>query len=274
MALGRRGRIVVIFVGALVLLYAALVGYIGARQESLIFLPVPLAAGHQYAVAGLDEVSIPVEGAVLTARHFKLPDPKGVVFFLHGNGGNADSWVTSVDFYRRTNYDLFVLDYRGYGKSNGTIENEEQLHKDVRAAWDSIAARYAGKPNVIYGRSLGTGLAAKLAVDLQPALTILVSPYFSLQALGDEHYPFVPHAVLRYPLRTDLWLPKIAGPVMLVHGSGDTLIPPSNSLKLQPLAQKPELLLVEGAGHNDIQRFPAYIDGLVARLQGLQSLRQ
>ena len=269
MAFRRGARTVAIALGALVLLYAGLVGFIGARQESLIFFPVPLAPDHRYSVSGLDEVTIPVEGAVLHARHFRQPSPKGVVFFLHGNGGNADSWITGLDLYRRTNYDLFLLDYRGYGKSTGTIESEEQLHKDVRAAWDSISARYAGKPNVIYGRSLGTGLAARLAVELQPALTVLVSPYFSLQALGDEHYPFIPHAVLRYPLRTDLWLPKIASPVMLVHGSGDTLIPPGHSVRLKSLAQRPELLLVEGAGHNDIHNFPTYFDTLVSRLKGL-----
>jgi pimeloyl-ACP methyl ester carboxylesterase len=267
--MGKRGRIAIFVMGTLALLYAGLVGFIGARQEALIFHPVVLAPDHRYSVAGLEEVTIPVDGAVLSARHLRLPNPKGVVFFLHGNGGNADSWITGLDLYRRTNYDLFLLDYRGYGKSTGTIESEEQLHKDVRAAWDSISARYAGMPNVIYGRSLGTGLAARLAVELQPALTILVSPYFSLQALGDEHYPFIPHAVLRYPLRTDLWLPKIASPVMLVHGTADTLIAPSHSARLKPLAQRPELLLVEGAGHNDIHRFPAYFDTLVARLLGL-----
>jgi uncharacterized protein len=61
------------------------------------------------------------------------------------------------------NYDLFIIDYRGYGKSTGRIESEVQLHADVRAAWEAIAPRYRGKPIVIYGRSLGTGLAASLA---------------------------------------------------------------------------------------------------------------
>jgi pimeloyl-ACP methyl ester carboxylesterase len=269
MALGPRGRIAAALAGAMVVLYGGLVGFIGFRQEGLIFHPVPLPADHAYAVQGLEEVKIPVEGAVLSARHFRLPNPNGVVFFLHGNGGNADSWLTSLNLYRRTNYDLFLLDYRGYGKSTGTIENEEQLHKDVRVAWDSIAARYAGMPNVIYGRSLGTGLAARLAMDLQPALTILVSPYFSLQAMGDEHYPYIPHAVLRYPMRTDLWLPKIASPVMLVHGSADTLIPPAHSRQLHALVPRDELLIVEGAGHNDIHSYPAYFDALAARLLGL-----
>jgi pimeloyl-ACP methyl ester carboxylesterase len=269
MALRKSWRIAAAAAAVPALLYAGLVAYIAARQESLIFHPVALPPGHRYAVEGLEEVTIPVEGAVLHARHFRLPDPKGVVFFLHGNGGNNDSWLTSLDLYRRANYDLFLLDYRGYGKSTGNIENEAQLHKDVRAAWDAIAARYAGKPNVIYGRSLGTGPAAKLAVDLQPALTILVSPYFSLQAMGDAHYPYIPHAVLRYPMRTDLWLPGIASPVLLVHGGLDTLIPPSHSRQLQALVPRDELLVIEGAGHNDIHKFPAYLEALVARLSAL-----
>ena len=95
-------------------------------------------------------MTIDVTGARLSALHLRLPDPQGVVFFLHGNNGNLATWFVNADFYRAANYDLFMLDYRGYGKSSGRIESEEQLRADVLAAWRSVAGRYLGKRRVIY----------------------------------------------------------------------------------------------------------------------------
>ncbi|TXC66715.1 lysophospholipase [Piscinibacter aquaticus] len=103
-----------------------------------------------------------------------------------------------------------MLDYRGYGKSSGRIESEAQLHADVRAVWRAVAPHYAGKRVVLYGRSLGTALAASLAAELQPDLTMLVSPYTSMEAMARQHYPWVPGALLRYPLRTDEHRPACA----------------------------------------------------------------
>jgi len=131
-------------------------------------------------------------------------------FFLHGNGGSLQEWLTSTELYRRTGFDLFIIDYRGYGKSTGRIESEAQLHADVRAAWQAIAPEYAGKKMVLYGRSLGTGLATRLATEVHADLLVLVSPYSSLRDLAREHYSWVPGAVLRYPMRTTNGCPRSA----------------------------------------------------------------
>jgi pimeloyl-ACP methyl ester carboxylesterase len=203
-----------------------------------------------------------VPGARLNALHLRLPQPDGVVFFLHGNAGNLQSWFINPEFYRQLNLDLFMIDYRGYGKSSGRIESEAQLMTDVRAAWDVVAPKYAGKQRIVYGRSLGSGLAAQLAADVQPELTVLVSPYASMLALADEHYPWVPSVVLRYPLRTDLALAGIRGPLLFAHGEHDTLIPVRHSQRLKSIAPRAELLVVPGAGHGDIQLFDAYLDTL------------
>ncbi len=249
--------------------YGVIAAYVYAQQESLIFRPAPLAADHRFAIPGVDEVRVPVAGAELSALHFRLPNPTGIVFFLHGNAGNLQTWLTSVDIYRRVNYDLFMVDYRGFGKSTGQVESEQQLHDDVKAAWNQIAPQYAGKKIAIYGRSLGTGLATRLARDIQPDLTILVSPYVSLQAMGDEQYPWLPGFINRYPMRSDEWLTAIARPVVILHGDRDTLIPISHGEKLKALRAATEMLVITGAGHNDIHKFPAYLDGLAERLQKL-----
>ena len=98
---------------------------------------------------------VDVEGARLSALHLKLPNSKGVMFYLHG-------------------------------KSTGRIESEAQLKSDVRRAWDTIAPLYAGKHKVIVGRSRGTDLAAAVAAEIQPDLTVLLSPSFSMAAVTRE----------------------------------------------------------------------------------------
>jgi uncharacterized protein len=247
--------------------YALVLGALYWRQEVLLFRPHKLAADHVFQLpSDIEERWIEVEGGRINALHLKLPQPDGVVFYLHGNGGSLQSWFTNPDFYRRLNLDLYMIDYRGYGKSPGQISSEAQLMADVRASWQAVAPRYAGKKRVFFGRSLGTGPAAQLAAELQPELTVLVSPYFSMRRLAREHYPWVPGPVLRYPLRTDLALPKIEGPVLIVHGEDDTLIPAAHSRDLQPLARRPTLVIVPGAGHNDLQRFAPYTDALAAAL--------
>ena len=239
--------------------YAALIGLLAWQQERLIFFPQALPADHRFEpAADVQERWIDVPGARLNALHLRRPRPDGVVFFLHGNAGNLASWFVDLEFYRRANVDLFMIDYRGYGKSTGRIESEAQLHADVRAAWQSIAPAYAGQRRIFFGRSLGTALAARLAAEVQPELTVLVSPYTSLRGLAREHYPWVPAPVLRYALRTDDSLPNIRGQVLLVHGEQDTLIDPRHSRDLQRLRPQAGLLIVPGAGHNDLQDFEAY----------------
>jgi alpha-beta hydrolase superfamily lysophospholipase len=248
--------------------YAGALGLLYVKQERIILPASALAADYRFQFdQPFEEVWIPVQGASLHALHFKQPNPRGVVFFLHGNAGNLVSWTTGVDFYRRVNYDLFIVDYRGYGKSTGHIENEAQLYADARAAYDAMAPLYRDKPIVIYGRSLGTALAASLARDVQPRLLVLVSPFSSLAASAAQAYPWAPGWVLKYPLRTDAIIGHVKSPILLIHGSEDKLIPLSHSERLKALARSPvELLVVPGAGHGDIHKFPVYLDGLAARL--------
>lgn len=251
--------------------YAALLATLYFAQERLIFPASTLPAEHRFRFdQRFTEVAVPVAGATLHALHFMQDDPRGLVFFLHGNAGNLETWTTGVDFYRRINYDLFIIDYRGYGKSTGQIESEAQLHADVRAAWDAIAPRYRDKPIVVYGRSLGTGLAVALARDVSPQLLVLVSPYTSLAAAAQRAFPIAPAFIVKYPLRTDAIIGDVTSPVLLIHGDRDAQIPVEDSERLRALVRSPvELLRVEGAGHNDIQSFPAYALPLAERLRRL-----
>jgi len=230
-------------------------------QERLIFPGRKLNPSHQFIdLSGLEEKWVKVDGAILSTLHFSQPGARGLIFFLHGNVGNLDRWVPDVDFYRREKYDLFMLDYRGYGKSSGRIQSQVQLEADVRTAWESIAATYCDKklPVVIYGRSIGTYLAAKLALEVESQLLVLVSPYTSLLAMARLKFPWLPARLLRYPLATDDIIAQVKAPVLIVHGEDDPLIPVSHAHRLANKSYRAKLVIIDGAVHNDIHEHEAY----------------
>jgi uncharacterized protein len=255
--------------GLALLVCAGIGGWFYISQEKLIFHPSTLPPSHQFTLPNVSEVSVPVEGATLSAMHFRHPDSKGLVFFLHGNGGTLATWLRSTDFYRNNRFDVFMIDYRGYGKSTGKIESEAQLHADVRAAWDRIAPQYAGKPRVIFGRSLGTTLAAKLSADVQPEQTFLISPFFNLNAMREDHYRYLPRFLMRYTFATNEWLPKIKTPVTILHGEIDGLINISHAERLRATSPRVELVKIRGGDHNNLQELPEYNGALSERLAKL-----
>ena len=268
-ALRRRTRMLIWIPLSLLVVYGLVLAAVALLQERLLFFPHALPQTHRFDKPDVVERSVEVPGAKLSALHFRQPDARGLIFFLHGNGGNLDLWLPSTEVYRRVRFDLFMLDYRGYGKSTGKIGSEEQLHGDVLAAYRSVASEYAGRPIVLYGRSLGTGLAARLASEVGTALLVLVSPYSSLRELGRELMPWVPSFVGRYPLPTGEWLPRVKAPVLLLHGDQDALIGVTHAERLKGVRPDAELVVVQGAAHDDIHSFPQYVRTLTARLDAL-----
>ena len=255
--------------------YTAAIGYLWFRQERLLFEPTPLPPGEPLTCdPDIHERWIDVPGARLSCAQLKLPNPRGVVFFLHGNSGNLRDCLGEVDAFRQVNFDVVSFDYRGFGKSSGHIESEEQLRSDVRTVWEAYAAQYQGKRVVISGQSLGTALAAGLAAELceagrAPDLTYLVSPYSSMSQLADELYPWVPRKVLRYPLHTAKHAAQLACKLMLIHGDKDELIGIHHSHALRIAAPAAQFLSIEGAGHSDVHTFPSFRQALAGALGAL-----
>jgi len=262
-----------IFLGALATavagyLLVCLLLYVG--QERLIFAPEPLAADYQFSFPlRFDEVSWQVDGARLHALHFRVAAPRGAVLYLHGNAGSVRSWGAVAGTFVAQGYEVLIPDYRSFGKSTGRIAGERMLHDDARTAYRYLAARFAEEQIVVYGRSLGTGLAVALAAEESPALPgrperrprllILETPYFSLHELARSQFPWAPPFLLRYPLRTDLRIGKVTCPIHLIHGTHDELIPHSASERLLPLIRTEHTLWsIAGGHHNDLASFEAY----------------
>lgn len=250
---------------------AAAALYVG--QEFLIFAPARLPADYRFNWPDVTERSVEVDGARLSALHLQLPDPKGLVFLLHGNAGHLADWFAGHELFRDANFDLFMIDYRGYGKSSGRVRGEAQLHADVAAAWRTVAPGYRGRRRVIMGRSLGTPLAARLAASLPAGegadLVMLASPFWSLAELAHLHYPFVPALLLRYHFETHRDVARLDAPLVLLHGDRDTLIPISHSERLQAVARQAQLFTIHGAAHGDLQEFPEYLNAIARHLVAL-----
>ena len=254
-----------------VALWCIAIGVIWSQQEKLLFHPEPLDDNFKFDLAYTSEVFINVDGAKLHALYLHQPEEKskGIVLFLHGNAGNLQTWFTHADFWLTTGYDVLMPDYRGFGKSTGHIESETQLNDDVLRAWNFVAPNYTNKKHVIYGRSLGTGLAAKLATQVPADLVVLVSPYESMTQIAHEYYPWVPSVILRYPLTTNKILPQLHSKILLIHGTSDKLISIEHSRRLQKLNTNAQLVEIEGAGHGDIHNFETYTDTLKQALSAL-----
>ncbi len=236
----------------LVLLVVLLLFGLFSCQESFIFFPDKLPKDHKYNFnKDFQEITLKTyDNKKLNALLFLAEKSKGVIFYLHGNGGSLDSWGWFSKFYTDLNYDVFMLDYRGFGKSEGTITSEEQLFKDNQLAYDEIKKRYGEDKIIVLGYSIGTGLAAKLAADNNPNQLVLQAPYYNLIELAKDKY-FAPEFLLRYKFKTNEFLKHCNCPITVFHGDKDNVISYDSSLKLKnEFKDKIKLIILKEAGHN------------------------
>ena len=254
-------KVILLILSVLAGLYALLCGVLYFKQEKLLFGPAVLPAGYRFRFLGQFEErwTTAADGTRLHGLLFKTPGSKGLVFYLHGNGGALDSWGEVAATYTALHYDVFLLDYRGYGKSGGIISNQNQLLADVDTMYRQLLPEYPERRTVVLGYSLGTGPATWLAAHHRLRLLILQAPYFSMRDMAAQRYPFVPGFVLRYPMPTNELIGQVRAPIVLFHGDRDEVIPASSSRRLKALL-KPgdELVILPGAGHNGMSDNPGY----------------
>lgn len=242
-------------------LYLLICGLLYLFQERLIFFPEKLDSNFKFSFDDeFEELSIKTgDGKLLNGLLFKIPEPKGLIFYLHGNAGSLDSWGTVAKTYTDLNYDVFILDYRGYGKSEDSISGQNQLFEDVQRAYDELKQKYEEKDIVVLGYSVGTGPAAKLASTNNPRLLILQTPYYSLADLVKRMFPLIPTAILKYKFETNSYLKEVAMPVVIFHGDRDEVIYYGSSVKLKnELGEKVKLITLPSQGHNGVTDNPEY----------------
>lgn len=230
-------------------------------QEKFIFKPEKLKQDFVYKYdVPFKELFFDIEpGVRINGLHFTCKNPLGLVLYFHGNSRSIKGWAKYAKDFFRYNYDVVLVDYRGFGKSTGK-RSEELMLKDMQFVYDTLAVQYTEHHIIVYGRSLGSGFAAKIASDNKPRYLILDAPYFSFRKVVKRFLPILPTKfLLRYHLRTDKWIKHVNCHTYIIHGTKDWLIPISNSEKLQAInPRKITLIRIEGGGHNNLSRFHEY----------------
>jgi fermentation-respiration switch protein FrsA (DUF1100 family) len=201
------------------------------------------------------------DGYNLNGLLFKAAPSKGLIFYLHGSNGALDAWGKIASVYTAMNYDVFMLDYRGYGKSDSKITSESQLYSDVQAAYDQLNKDYSQRFIVVIGQSLGAAPAAMLAANNNPRTLILQAPYFSLSDWVHNVAPGIDTSTIKYQLKTYEFLQKAKAHITIFHGDADNAIYYGSSQKLSSYFKKgDELFILQGEGHNDFTNNREYLE--------------
>jgi pimeloyl-ACP methyl ester carboxylesterase len=230
-------------------------------QERFIFNPEKLKQDFQFKYdIPFREYFFDVEpGVRINGLHFYREQPAGLILYFHGNSRSIKGWAKySRDFYRY-NYDVVLVDYRGFGKSTGK-RGEKDMLNDMQYVYTCLLEKYPEQHIIVYGRSIGSGFATKIASDNSPRYLILDAPYYSFLKVVERFLPILPvRFVLRFHLRADKWIGHVNCHTYIIHGTKDWLIPIKHSEQLQKInPNKITLIRIHGGGHNNLPSFDEY----------------
>lgn len=252
-------RYILFLVGIFLVLLPAIVYLF---EKRLLYLPDKLDKDHVFRFNQVfEEINLPSkDGVCINTLLFKTEQKsKGVVLYFHGNANNMQRWAANYIDFTSKGYDFYIIDYRGYGKSEGQVE-EQDFYQDARMAYEKLRERYEADEIVIFGRSLGSGVASQLATQVPAKALVLETPYHSIRDVIRCNYPFIllPFSLpQRFPNYE--YLPKVSCPIYIFQGTKDKIVPYQSAIKLKPLL-KPgdEFIVFEGGRHKGLSQFDLY----------------
>ena len=242
------------------LVYLGLAAAIYFKQSSLVFLP-EMDRGFRASPADID---LPFTSLSLATADDEIldgwfvpagttPAARGLVIFFHGNAGNISHRLDHLRMFHDLGMATLIIDYRGYGRSSGT-PSEEGSYSDGAAAWRHATEVLGFTPGriLLYGESLGGGVAAQLAEANRPGALVLSSTFTSVPDLGADLYPVLPIRILaRIGYDTLARLPQISCPILIIHSRNDHVIPFSHGQRLFAAARPPKQFLEIEGDHNE-----------------------
>lgn len=218
-------------------------------QDQMVF-PAPKNALDGPLPEGFSvvEISTP-DGETLHSFFHPPQEGEATIIVFHGNADLASWQLGRGKKLADANFGVLLAEYRGYGESTGSA-SETGLFMDAEASYEFIRSKTSG-PIGINAHSLGTGVALSLATRRDVFALVLDAPYDSILAIAKARFPFIPVGpFLRHPFRSDLLIPEIDKPILILHGTDDPVVPMSHARNLQKLGgDNISFVEFEGAGH-------------------------
>lgn len=212
--------------------------------------------------------TLTADGYKLNGLLFKATHSKGLLFYLHGSNDALNIWGEIAPVYLNLHYDLFILDYRGYGKSESKVTSEGQLFNDIQTVYTKLKQSYPESKIVVIGQSMGTGPAAMLAANNNPKALILQAPYYSIPDWVHNIAPEIDTSDMKYQFKTYEFLQKTRAPVTIFHGNADEGIYYGSSEKLSAFLKKGDkFFTLKGEGHNNFIHNKEYLKKMKVLLQ-------
>ena len=233
-------------------------------QDKFLLHPITVSTDHVYKFEhSFKELNIPInkEDTVNLIRFIPTDDTisKGVVIYFHGNAGNVEHYADCINIFLENNYEVWMPDYPGFGKSRGEI-SEQKLNEQAYQV-KRLANQYFIDSNIIiYGRSFGTGIAANLASSLKVKQLVLESPYYSIPDLFSSYVPIYPmQSMANFKFPVGEYLKEVQCPITIFHGTIDEVIPAKSSMKLKTsLKNNDQFLVIRNGKHNDLSSSEVY----------------
>lgn len=235
-------------------------------QDNILFQPDPLPTDYNYAFKqDFKEFNLTAQdSAQLNALHFYAENPKGVILYFHGNAGNLARWGHIASRYTAYNFDVIVMDYRSYGKSSGTPD-QESMYSDAQLFYDYAQQEYPNCHILVYGRSLGTSVSTYLAAKNNPNALILETPFYSIKDIANTRFRYLPvQWLLKYDFPSYEYAPLVTCPSLVLHGTDDSVVPYSSGKKLHEAFEfhDTELITIPKGRHNNLAEFETFNEAL------------
>lgn len=242
-------RLAIGLVGGALLAYGVTLPALYAAQDGLLF---PATGSPAELPDGYDEIGLSTADGLQLRAAWRPPAPgRPVAVFFHGNGDSLSGAARATRVLAEAGYGVMLVEYRGYGGNPGK-PGEAGLYADGRAALSWLSGKGIGSGQVVLiGNSMGSGVATQLAREARVAALVLVSPYSSLPELAAQKMPWVPARwLVRHRFDNLAKLPHVTAPVLIQHGTADTMILPGHAQDLAAAQPRAKLQLLSGLDHD------------------------
>ncbi len=232
----------------IIVLYIIGAIFVYFAQASLLFIPDSLPADYKYR-KGVEQKLEVADGINISCYWNKIDNPKGVILYYHGNKGSIRRCIRQSEMMEGLGYDIFMPDYRGYGKSEGKLLSDDQFYNDAQIVYDFLKKEYGEENIVLAGYSMGSGSASYLAGVNKPKELFLISPFKSIVDLKNRYLPIVPNFLIKFQFPNWQYLEQTTCPISIFYTQNDRVVLPSSTLALCDYSEHERLIELTNTSH-------------------------